>query len=260
MGVFRGQYNDPMSEARGLYSVAQVRAFDARAINQLGVPGYTLMNRAGAAALRVLHERWPAVRHLAIVTGAGNNGGDGYMLARLARAAGLTVELLALVAPERLAGDARRAADEYLASGARVSAFDGAALAPAGLLVDALLGTGLRAAPRPEFQAAIRALNAAGKPILALDLPSGLDGDRGIALGEAVRATATITFVAPKAGLYLGEGPGTWASCIATICSCRRPLAPGSGLCWRAARPDGHRARPGPRAARRPTGDWPRGC
>ena len=196
-----------MSQARGLYSVAQVRAFDARAINELGVPGYTLMNRAGAAALRVLRERWPAVRHIAVVTGGGNNGGDGYVLARLARAAGLEVDLLALIAPERLAGDARRAADEYLASGARAGRFDNTAVVRAELLVDALLGTGLRAAPKPEFQAAIRALNAAGKPILALDLPSGLDGDRGIALGDAVRADATITFVAPKSGLYLGAGP-----------------------------------------------------
>src|SRR5882672_7472007 len=163
MGVFRHKYNGPMSQARGLYSVAQVRAFDARAINELGVPGYTLMNRAGAAALRVLRERWPAVRRIAVITGGGNNGGDGYVLARLARAAGLEVELLALIAPERLAGDARRAADEYLASGARAGSFGTAALAKAELLVDALLGTGLRAAPTAEFGAAIRALNAAGK-------------------------------------------------------------------------------------------------
>jgi len=196
-----------MSQARGLYSVAQVRAFDERAIHELGVPGYTLMNRAGAAALRVLRERWPSVRRIAIATGGGNNGGDGYVLARLARAAGLEVQLLAVVAPDRLSGDARRAAEEYLADGARAHVFTAAALEQSEVLVDALLGTGLRAAARAEFLAAIRALNAAGRPILALDLPSGLDGDSGKALGEAVRAEATITFVAPKVGLYLGDGP-----------------------------------------------------
>jgi len=196
-----------MSQARGLYSVAQVRAFDERAIHELGVSGYTLMNRAGSAALRVLRERWPSARRIAIATGGGNNGGDGYVLARLARAAGLTVQLLAVVAPDRLSGDARRAADEYLASGAQALAFSGAALAQSEVLIDALLGTGLRAEPRAEFRAAIQALNAAGRPILALDLPSGLDGDRGEALGEAVRAEATITFVAPKVGLYVGDGP-----------------------------------------------------
>ncbi len=196
-----------MSQARGLYSVAQVRAFDERAIHELGVPGYTLMNRAGAAALRVLRERWPSVRRIAIATGGGNNGGDGYVLARLARAAGLEVQLLAVVAPDRLSGDARRAAEEYLADGARAHVFTAAALEQSEVLVDALLGTGLRAEARAEFLAAIRALNAAGRPILALDLPSGLDGDSGKALGEAVRAEATITFVAPKVGLYLGDGP-----------------------------------------------------
>ncbi len=165
------------------------------------------MNRAGVAALRVLRERWPSVRRIAIATGGGNNGGDGYVLARLARAAGLTVQLLAVVAPDRLSGDARRAADEYLASGARVLAFSAAVLAQSEVLVDALLGTGLRSEPRAEFLAAIRALNAAGRPILALDLPSGLDGDSGKALGEAVRAQATVTFVAPKVGLYVGDGP-----------------------------------------------------
>src|SRR5258707_13708751 len=88
MGVFRHKYNGPMSQARGLYSVAQVRAFDERAIHELGVPGYTLMNRAGAAALRVLRERWPSVRRIAISTGGGNNGGEGHMLAPLARPGG----------------------------------------------------------------------------------------------------------------------------------------------------------------------------
>src|SRR5882672_12223414 len=140
MGVFRHKYNGPMSQARGLYSVAQVRAFDARAINELGVPGYTLMNRAGAAALRVLRERWPAARRIGIATGGGNNGGDGYVLARLARAAGLEVQLLAVVAPDRLSGDARRAAEEYLAGGARAHVFTAAALEQSEVLVDALLG------------------------------------------------------------------------------------------------------------------------
>jgi hydroxyethylthiazole kinase-like uncharacterized protein yjeF len=196
-----------MSQARGLYSVAQVRAFDARAINELGVSGYTLMNRAGVAALRVLQQRWPALRRVAIATGGGNNGGDGYVLARLARAAGLAVEVLAVVAPAALSGDARRAADECLASGAPVREFTAAALTQAELLVDALLGTGLHSEPKAEMRAAIRAINAAGRPVLALDLPSGLDGDTGKALGEAVRADATITFVAPKIGLYVGDGP-----------------------------------------------------
>jgi len=196
-----------MSHAQGLYSVAQVRAFDAYAIGVLGIPGITLMERAGEAALRVLRERWPTARRVAIVCGGGNNGGDGYILGARARAAGLEVSLLALVDPAQLRGDARLAADRYIAGRGIVRTFAPATLAGADLIVDALLGTGLRAPPRAEFAAAIDAMNGSGLPILALDLPSGLDGDRGRAPGVVVRAGATVTFVARKLGLYLHDGP-----------------------------------------------------
>ena len=89
-----------------LYSTAQVRALDAHAIQELGIPGYTLMKRAGEAALRYLRTRWPMAHRIVIVCGGGNNGGDGYVLGRFAQAAGLTVTLLAAVAPEDLKGDA----------------------------------------------------------------------------------------------------------------------------------------------------------
>ena len=196
-----------MSDAGALYSVAQVRAFDANAITVLGVPGYTLMNRAAVAALGVLRERWPQLRRVAIATGGGNNGGDGLVLARLARASGLEVTVLALVAADTLRGDARRAADELVRAGGELLAFDGARLAGAELLVDALLGTGLHEPVQPVYRDAIEALNRSGRPILALDLPSGLDGDSGAVLGAGVRASCTITFVAQKTGLFLREGP-----------------------------------------------------
>lgn len=196
-----------MSQSQALYSVAQVRGFDAHAIRELGVPGYTLMQRAGEAALHALRTCWPTAQRIALVCGGGNNGGDGYVLGRYARAAGFEVSVYAAVALPLLQGDAKRAADDFQAGGGSVQPFAGARLADAEVLVDALLGTGARAPLRPEMLAAIAAMNRAGVPILALDLPSGLDGDRGVALGEAVRANATITFVAPKAGLFLGEGP-----------------------------------------------------
>jgi len=195
-----------MSHAQGLYSVAQVRAFDAHAIGVLGVPGITLMERAGEAALGVLRERWPAARRIAIVCGGGNNGGDGYILGARARAAGLEVSLLALVDPAQLRGDARLAAERFIAARGLVQVFAPVALKGADLIVDALLGTGLREPPRAEFAAAIDAINGSGPPILALDLPSGLDGDRGRAPGAVVRAAATVTFVARKIGLYVGNG------------------------------------------------------
>lgn len=196
-----------MSHPQGLYSVAQVRAFDAHAIAAQGVPGYTLMRRAGEAALRALRSRWPTASRIAIVCGGGNNGGDGYVLARYARAAGLEVSVLAVIDPAQLRGDALRAADEYRASGGPVQPFAAPALSDAEVLVDALLGTGLRDPVRAEFAEAIAAMNRAGRPIFALDLPSGLDGDSGYPHGVAVRADTTVTFVAPKTGLYLGDGP-----------------------------------------------------
>ncbi len=196
-----------MSQSQGLYSVAQVRAFDAHAITVLGVPGYTLMQRAAEAALNALRSRWPTALHIGIVCGGGNNGGDGYVLGRYARAAGLEVSLFAAVDPLLLQGDARRAADDFRASGGRPQPFAAAGLTAAEVLVDALLGTGARAPLKPEMLAVIAAMNRAGLPILSLDLPSGLDGDHGVAMGDAVRADTTITFVAPKCGLYLGAGP-----------------------------------------------------
>lgn len=198
-----------MSDGVALYSVAQVRAFDEHAIQVQGVPGYTLMNRAAAAALRRLRERWPQARRVTVVTGGGNNGGDGLVLARLARAAGLEITVYAQVTAAQLHGDARHAADEFLAAGGALTPCDAAlpALAGADVIVDALLGTGLQQAVRPEYQRVIEAINHCGRPVLALDLPSGLDGDSGAVLGAAVRATCTVTFVARKLGLYLGEGP-----------------------------------------------------
>src|SRR5262245_64313931 len=105
-----------------LYSAAQVRALDAFAIEQ-GTPSYTLMKRAGEAALRYLRSRWPMAYRISIVCGNGNNGGDGYVLARFAQAAGLTVSVLAAAPREGLKGDARQASDDFANSGGRVQAF-----------------------------------------------------------------------------------------------------------------------------------------
>lgn len=190
-----------------IHTTAQVRALDAFAIGTLGVPGYTLMKRAGEAALRVLRSRWPTAHRVVIVCGGGNNGGDGYVLARFAQAAGLTTLALAAVPPERLRGDARRAYEDFTASQGRVLPFAAEQLAAGDVVVDALLGTGLDSAVRPEAASAIQAINAAGRPVLALDVPSGLSSDLGLPLGCAVRADATVTFVALKTGLFLGDAP-----------------------------------------------------
>src|SRR6185437_6527512 len=162
-----------MTSPQWLYSVEQARALDALSIAQ-GTSGYTLMRRAGEAALRVLRSRWPRALQICVVTGGGNNGGDGYVLARFAQAAGLSVRVLAAVAPEALKGDARIACDEFRAAGGRIEPYSAAAL-EGEVLVDALLGTGLSAAVRAPLASAIEHMNASGRPVLSLDVPSGLD-------------------------------------------------------------------------------------
>jgi NAD(P)H-hydrate epimerase len=189
-----------------VYTPATVRAVDARAIRGLGIPGYELMGRAAAATLTALRARWPAVADLLVLCGAGNNAGDGYVIARLARSAGLGTRVVALADPAALAGDAARARDDFLAAGGRIEAWPGA-LPPGGLVVDALFGTGLARPVAGEVRAAIEAVNAAGRPVVAVDVPSGLDAATGAVLGAAIRADLTVTFVGLKAGLFLGAGP-----------------------------------------------------
>jgi NAD(P)H-hydrate epimerase len=190
-----------------LYSTAQVRALDAHAIDELKIPGYTLMKRAGEAALRYLRTRWPMAHRIVIVCGSGNNGGDGYVLARFAQAAGLTVTVLAAADPEHLRGDARNAYQDFLASDGDVKPFAEERLGVGEVIVDAILGTGLKGPVREDLAAVIRAVNAAATPVFALDVPSGLDSDAGSVAGDAIRADATVTFVGLKTGLYVGDGP-----------------------------------------------------
>lgn len=196
-----------MDRPTAIYSAAQVRALDAHEIEQRQVPSFTLMTRAAEAALRILRARWPQARRLAVVCGAGNNGGDGYVLARLAKSAGLDALVLATVPPGKLGGDARRAQVEWLAAGGAAHPFSADALGGCDLVVDGLLGIGLTGAPRPDTLQVIRAINAAGRPVLSLDVPSGIDADSGRVHEAAVRAELTVCFVALKSGLFLRAGP-----------------------------------------------------
>jgi NAD(P)H-hydrate epimerase len=187
-----------------VYAAVQVRELEALAIATCEVTSYELMCRAGTAALEALARRWPAARSLAIVCGAGNNGGDGLVVARLAHAAGYGVRALLTVEAAKLTGAAAEAAAAALAAGIALEPFAASALRTADVIVDALLGTGLARPVTGAFAAAIEAIDAAGKPVLALDVPSGLDADTGRPNPVAVHATATVTFLALKQGLFLG--------------------------------------------------------
>jgi NAD(P)H-hydrate epimerase len=191
---------------RQLYCAAKVRQLDGIAIQQHGIPGFELMRRAGRAAYELLQSKWPAARCIAVFCGAGNNGGDGYIVAARAAQLGLDVRLYMLVAAERLQGDARRAYDRAVEAGVKPQAWHGADFAGTDVIVDGLLGTGISGAVRENYQRVINAINQAGVPVLALDIPSGLCSDTGAILGDAVSATCTISFIGLKQGLLTGGG------------------------------------------------------
>jgi NAD(P)H-hydrate epimerase len=190
-----------------LYRAKEVRALDRAAIEGHGIAGYELMSRAGAAAARVIRRRWPQAGRVVVAVGGGNNGGDGYVIARLLATEGRSVRLLTLADPSTLRGDAARARDAAGDVGLTAAPFAAVELTGAELVVDALLGTGLERPVKGRWAEAIEAINATGSPVLAADIPSGLHADSGQVLGSAVQAAATVTFIGLKRGLFTGRGP-----------------------------------------------------
>lgn len=194
------------AHANLVYAPATVRAFDAAAIATHGIPGHELMVRAATATVAAAVSRWPGAGRWLVLCGAGNNAGDGYVIARLARARGLATDVIALSPPTTLTGDAARAYAGFVAAGGTAVPFDGT-LPAADLVIDALFGTGLARPVTGAYRSAIEAVNAGTTPVVAVDIPSGLDAATGAVQGVAVRAAVTVTFVARKPGLYLGAGP-----------------------------------------------------
>jgi len=190
-----------------IFSAADVRAMDRHAIDERGVPAHDLMRRAGEAAFQAMRRAWPAAGEVVVLCGAGNNAGDGFVVARLAIEAGMPVRVACVGDPARLKGAAAQAFRDFAAAGGSHRPFGPGALSGAKLIVDALLGVGLDRDVEGAMRAAIEAANAEGAPIFALDLPSGLDADTGHVRGAAIRATRTMTFLALKSGLYLGAAP-----------------------------------------------------
>lgn len=188
-----------------LYRAEQVRAMDRYAIQQLGISGTVLMERAGAAAFSLLQRHWPQVRTIVVICGTGNNGGDGFVVARLAAEAGLDVRVLLLGDSNHLQGDALAASQRLQSVDIDPVPFDPGLLAQCDLVVDAILGIGLQGPVEGERAAAIESLNQTGLPVLALDIPSGLDADSGEVQGIAVKAASTISFIGRKRGLYTGQ-------------------------------------------------------
>ncbi len=196
-------------------SRAEVRELDRRAIEEFGVPGVVLMENAGRGAAEVLMrqlnpDRWQVL----IVCGAGNNGGDGFVIARHLDRHSYPVKVWLVGHPDKLTPDA--AVNYHIVTRSRINcavceppAVDpllaDLAVTQDNWVVDALFGTGLTGAVREPYDRVIAAINNCGGPILAVDIPSGLDCDTGKPLGPTVRADHTVTFVAPKAGFAAAE-------------------------------------------------------
>jgi hydroxyethylthiazole kinase-like uncharacterized protein yjeF len=197
------------SHRRDLYTVEQVRALEQAALAALGISGHDLMRRAASAALGSLCRHWPQARRIDIYCGPGNNGGDGFLLGVLAREAGLQVRIVALSDAAR--GDAALARNAWEAGGGAVAwwdardAFSSSDFPAADVQVDALYGSGLNRAPAASVARLIQCINDSGVPVLALDVPSGLNATSGDCPGAAIRADVTVTFVADKRGLHSGR-------------------------------------------------------
>lgn len=190
--------------SRALYTVEQVREIERTALASMGISGHDLMRRAASAALSSLRRHWPQARHICICCGPGNNGGDGFLLGVLAREAGFKVEIVAMGVT--LHGDAALAREAWEAGGGQVHLWDaGCRLPVTDVLVDALYGIGLNRAPEPSAAQLIDGMHASGKPVLALDVPSGLDADSGHCPGAVIRADVTVTFMVGKRGLHTGR-------------------------------------------------------
>jgi hydroxyethylthiazole kinase-like uncharacterized protein yjeF len=192
------------------YSREVVRHLDQLMVEQGIVDNsYELMNRAAQALLDFINRRYSQITKIAIVCGAGNNAGDGYVLARLAKLQEkeprLKIHLISIIDPEKLTGDAHQAYKDWLECGGAVDTMDNAHLLSSDLIVDALIGTGLDRALEGKWYDAVNAINECPKPVLSVDIPSGLDANTGATYNIAINATHTLTFIGQKMGMFTGQ-------------------------------------------------------
>ena len=189
-----------------LYTAEQTRALDRAAIEGHGVPGIRLMARAARATFEALLDLWPEPECIQVVCGTGNNGGDGFLVADLAHNRGIPAVVYQIGDAGKIRGDALAARERALASGVRILPWAEGVLERRGVIVDAMLGTGLGGDVRGDYGDAIRAINASGAATLAVDIPSGLCSDTGRVLGTATLADLTVTFIGLKRGLFTLSG------------------------------------------------------
>ncbi len=190
-----------------MYTAEQVRRLDKCAIEGHSIPGIELMELAGRSTFDAARLAFPSARKYGVFCGGGNNGGDGYIVARLAREAGLEAVVCALKDPTGLQGDAATAAVRWREAGGDVQYWPLDSIEDCDLVFDALLGTGLDREPAGDYGAAVDLINRSDKAVVAVDIPSGLNADTGVAIGRAVAARMTVTFIGAKRGLFTADGP-----------------------------------------------------
>jgi ADP-dependent NAD(P)H-hydrate dehydratase / NAD(P)H-hydrate epimerase len=185
-----------------LLTPAEMAEADRRTI-AAGTPSFTLMERAGRAVADAVAARYPLGSRVVVACGPGNNGGDGFVAARVLRERGIPVRVLLLGERGVLKGDAAEAAKRF---GETIAPFSADALADAHVIVDALFGAGLARPLAGAARAAVEAIAALKAPVIAIDLPSGIDGETGLVRGAAVTAAETITFCRKKPAHFLLPG------------------------------------------------------
>ncbi|HEY5714850.1 MAG TPA: NAD(P)H-hydrate dehydratase [Psychromonas sp.] len=187
-----------------LYPAQQIKKFEGEAAVLAGMTLYDLMKGAGQACYQVFKSHFPGAKKVLVLAGHGNNGGDGYIFAAMAKDAGIDVQLCQMGEPEHLRNDAAKAKDAWQKAQGEIATIEQADFASADVIVDALLGTGLSGPISAEFAEIIAKINRSGKRVLSVDIPSGLHADSGAINNVAVNADATITFVGLKPGLFTG--------------------------------------------------------
>ena len=187
-----------------VYSSEQASQLDSVAIEKFGIKGYELMQRAGKAAFNLIKQQYPSAKRILVITGGGNNGGDGYIVARLAAQSGFECTVMPIIPVTKLRGDAARAQNDFaIHEGDDVDLSEN--FPDCDLIVDAIFGTGLSRPVEGIYADIIQSINRTPVPVVSLDVPSGLNASNGNPMGPTIYANTTITFIGLKTGLLTGQ-------------------------------------------------------
>ena len=191
-----------------LYSAQQSRDLDRIVIegtaDEPGIPSYSLMQRAATAVFEFSRHKYPQAHSIIVLTGAGNNAGDGYLYAQLAAESGSEVSVYSLIDPDELHDDAEQAYLDWVEQGGVFAEDLDDALRNADLIVDAILGTGIKRNLDEDWIEIMDRINELDTPVIAVDIPSGLNADTGAVMGQAIEADSTVCFISLKKGMFTG--------------------------------------------------------